>query len=400
MESKKKYHYIIIGILSLLSTVYLYAKVTLSLGLDLFDIQHNTLLLTDNDFQDEAIQLLEDSLPISINFFLSGVFYGIALLGIISTIVIYKIFKIRKWAAIHAIQLLMFCSIIYSDVLVHTTYKITLMVNFMQKGIIISLLFLLSLIASSYVPFSIKRKLYQNEFKFYSFSSVLAIGIYIGHIIITQCHSYYLDLLVITIAIVSQYLMRKLLKRKVYRQYILLLLLLIIFYTICLTDTGVKFSLTQYIDKITTLKILSSIVILLSIFNNYFLIKKYHRRQKKTEMFNSQYVLLVKNYHNLLLKAKGNKSLEIDAIGQSHVQTLSGTQDNLQEREEDPNIRNIYKLTEREINVLELIWEGLTNKEIAAELNISLSTTKYHISNIFIKLNVNSRTQLFTLKAK
>ncbi|MTG97658.1 winged helix-turn-helix transcriptional regulator [Myroides sp. BIT-d1] len=117
-------------------------------------------------------------------------------------------------------------------------------------------------------------------------------------------------------------------------------------------------------------------------------------------MFNSQYVLLVKNYHNLLLKAKGNKSLEIDAIGQSHVQTLSGTQDNLQEREEDPNIRNIYKLTEREINVLELIWEGLTNKEIAAELNISLSTTKYHISNIFIKLNVNSRTQLFTLKAK
>ena len=50
-------------------------------------------------------------------------------------------------------------------------------------------------------------------------------------------------------------------------------------------------------------------------------------------------------------------------------------------------------LTTRELEVLRLIVSGLTNQEIATQLVISISTTKKHISNIFSKLDVKSRTQ-------
>jgi len=50
-------------------------------------------------------------------------------------------------------------------------------------------------------------------------------------------------------------------------------------------------------------------------------------------------------------------------------------------------------LTSREVEVLELIAEGMINKEIAKTLYISEKTVKNHVSNIFKKLNVSDRTQ-------
>ncbi|MDP4182719.1 MAG: response regulator transcription factor [Bacillota bacterium] len=50
-------------------------------------------------------------------------------------------------------------------------------------------------------------------------------------------------------------------------------------------------------------------------------------------------------------------------------------------------------LTSREVEVIELIAEGLINKEIAKKLFISEKTVKNHVSNIFKKLNVSDRTQ-------
>ncbi len=50
-------------------------------------------------------------------------------------------------------------------------------------------------------------------------------------------------------------------------------------------------------------------------------------------------------------------------------------------------------LTPREVEVLKLIAEGLSNKEIAQELTISEKTVKNHINNIFSKLHVYDRSQ-------
>ncbi|MDQ3641750.1 MAG: response regulator transcription factor, partial [Actinomycetota bacterium] len=49
-------------------------------------------------------------------------------------------------------------------------------------------------------------------------------------------------------------------------------------------------------------------------------------------------------------------------------------------------------LTTREVQVLALVAKGRSNKEIAAELIISDRTVARHMSNIFTKLNVSSRT--------
>ncbi|MGI6149342.1 MAG: response regulator [Limnochordia bacterium] len=50
-------------------------------------------------------------------------------------------------------------------------------------------------------------------------------------------------------------------------------------------------------------------------------------------------------------------------------------------------------LTERELEVLRLIGEGLTNQEIADKLFIGVKTVKTHVSNILSKLGVTDRTQ-------
>ena len=51
-------------------------------------------------------------------------------------------------------------------------------------------------------------------------------------------------------------------------------------------------------------------------------------------------------------------------------------------------------ITPREKEVLKLVIEGKTNKEIAEELFISFSTAKKHISNILAKFGIENRTKL------
>jgi LuxR family maltose regulon positive regulatory protein len=59
----------------------------------------------------------------------------------------------------------------------------------------------------------------------------------------------------------------------------------------------------------------------------------------------------------------------------------------------------IEPLSEREIKVITFIAAGLSNKEIAQRLCVSLRTVKYHTTSIYIKLNVNGRAQA-AIKAK
>jgi len=53
----------------------------------------------------------------------------------------------------------------------------------------------------------------------------------------------------------------------------------------------------------------------------------------------------------------------------------------------------IDPLSQRELEVLRLIVDGATNKEIADELVLTVNTVKRHISNIFGKLHVSNRVQ-------
>ena len=53
----------------------------------------------------------------------------------------------------------------------------------------------------------------------------------------------------------------------------------------------------------------------------------------------------------------------------------------------------VEPLSERELEVLRLLANGHSNREIAKALIVTLGTVKTHVHNIYGKLNVQSRTQ-------
>ena len=70
------------------------------------------------------------------------------------------------------------------------------------------------------------------------------------------------------------------------------------------------------------------------------------------------------------------------------IENLQHQYENMKRSKEKGNM-----LTQRELEVLKLIAEGYTNKEISNKLFISPHTTRNHIANIFMKLNCNTRTK-------
>jgi LuxR family transcriptional regulator, maltose regulon positive regulatory protein len=95
------------------------------------------------------------------------------------------------------------------------------------------------------------------------------------------------------------------------------------------------------------------------------------------------------------------RGIELDYAGQllaALLEPKAGGQEESarkahRKRGPQPGAGLIEPLSDRELEVLNLIAQGLSNAEIASRLVISLSTVKGHTANIFSKLAVNSRTQ-------
>jgi DNA-binding NarL/FixJ family response regulator len=88
--------------------------------------------------------------------------------------------------------------------------------------------------------------------------------------------------------------------------------------------------------------------------------------------------------------AAGQSALAPEVTGKVVAQFTSGKglPDVLTDTQEDYD-----GLTERELGILELVGKGLSNKQIGKNLYISDRTVQAHLSNIFSKLGVNSRTE-------
>lgn len=329
------------------------------------------------------------ALPIfAMNYFISGLFYGMAMLSLLSTLVIYKIFKEKKWRIYFLIQILIVSYFILGDIQSFTTISPSIIDNYIQVGIIVAILMLTSLLLSTYFPFKTKKLFFKYELKIFTAISLIGIAFYFSNLFANPIQSPILNISIVLIFGLTQYFTYKLSKTGKYFLYPILIVLLIKFYTICFTKPMLFANIEEFTSSICALKVAAIAIILFSIINNYVLIKKFQKRNVENQVVISQYVALIKNYHELLLEEK-----KANSIKQSETISLKDHQENLCDY-----LKANYKLTERELNVLYLIWDGLSNKEIASELNISLSTTKYHIGNIYLKLNVNSRPQVFALK--
>lgn len=93
-------------------------------------------------------------------------------------------------------------------------------------------------------------------------------------------------------------------------------------------------------------------------------------------------------------------AIQVLACGESYIQPKLIPALNSRLIDRDSDKEKMQLLTDRELEVLVQIANGLLNKEIATTLNISERTVKNHISNIFKKIDVADRTQaaVFAIK--
>lgn len=93
-------------------------------------------------------------------------------------------------------------------------------------------------------------------------------------------------------------------------------------------------------------------------------------------------------------------AIQVLACGESYIQPKLIPALNSRLIDRDSDKEKMKLLTDRELEVLIQIANGLLNKEIATTLNISERTVKNHISNIFKKIDVADRTQaaVFAIK--
>jgi DNA-binding CsgD family transcriptional regulator len=75
---------------------------------------------------------------------------------------------------------------------------------------------------------------------------------------------------------------------------------------------------------------------------------------------------------------------------------FDSTEANINHSDEE-ELTFLEPLTERELEVLNLVAEGLSNPQIAKRLRVSRNTAKFHVSSIIAKLGASSRTEAVTL---
>ncbi|WP_242845436.1 response regulator transcription factor, partial [Clostridium sporogenes] len=97
------------------------------------------------------------------------------------------------------------------------------------------------------------------------------------------------------------------------------------------------------------------------------------------------YVLEGEKLLNIIKKLKNDKDIELTPKENNFIKNLINIM--------EPEKAKSELLTEREKEVMEILLEGASNKQIGEKLNISLATVKTHMINIYSKLQVSNRVQ-------
>ncbi len=114
---------------------------------------------------------------------------------------------------------------------------------------------------------------------------------------------------------------------------------------------------------------------------------------------------LCRPYEQAIILFEGNEASKREAISIIHDLGAAAVYEKMKQEMRVSGIRSIPRgirkttrlnpagLTEREMDILPLLKDGLQNREIASRLYISAKTVDHHISSILFKLDVNSRTK-------
>ena len=101
-------------------------------------------------------------------------------------------------------------------------------------------------------------------------------------------------------------------------------------------------------------------------------------------------LVLDRSTQRVMIVASGEGGMEIEDISMEKPESIvRSTVEPAVGLQKDP----IQQLSRKERAILEALSKGLTNRELSAELNVSINTVKFHLSNLFDKLSVRNRAQ-------
>lgn len=106
------------------------------------------------------------------------------------------------------------------------------------------------------------------------------------------------------------------------------------------------------------------------------------------------YIQLIKSIELLKMASLPSYFLTINIFNLIFVLKYFNTPSFIANNKLTDYFKQTYDITEKQSEIIELVIEGITYKQIAEKLFISPKTVDNHIQNIYKKLNVNSKMQL------
>jgi len=312
----------------------------------------------------------------NINFMINSLYYGLAIMSIIFNIVLYLIFRDKRFWLYSLLQLGIFVIFFYQDGMFYFFSKS----NWVNPHFLLWNIAICAVLSGIFAYYFLDLKKKVPRFK------QIAIPI-IGAIFLTvflytwtdmQLFRNLASLLFYLLPAICIYNAVKMFREDVYARFLVLsfgfIALVSVFYT-----------LNNYIDSpflsffgMDTIRFASTLEIISVSFAIIFKVRYLQDENERYRQELNRYLHELEEFKNIGDVFKKNINRE----------KVNGNEEVMQE------LKLLCHLTEREAEVLMCIFNRLTNQEISEKLFISLSTTKYHVSNLYLKLDVKNRKEI------
>lgn len=345
-------------------------------------------------FQDQTLKIpqvqLEDRLQFtsleSMRLFRIGLYYGLAIMSVVFNFVFYLIFKDRRFIIYCLLLLTTFISFFYEDGMFYffSNGRWTLDYLMVWNNSVTAL------IAIPFTKYFLDLHAFFRKYRaWYTYGSIALLlaallFTFTDHLIF-YATVYTLCFLLAGSCIV---LAVKQFKQDVYARFLVLAFGLVVI-------TAIFYVLYTHVDSETyhffdlgTFRLVSALEIISVSFAIIYKVRALQDENEKNRQELDKYLRSIEQVGTVDESLSPTTSVA-EPLQNSKIETRFSVGERLKDQ---------YDLTERELDVLLCIWDGLTNKEIADKLFITVSTTKYHIGNLYVKLDVKNRNQVQTLR--
>lgn len=314
----------------------------------------------------------------SVSLMRNSLYYGLAIMSIIFNFVLYYIFRDRRFILYSFLQLSLFVSFLYQDGMFY----------FFSQGTFIVPYFLIWNIAIcstlsgvfAYYFLDMKQKMPHFPRVAIPLAITMFTLVFLYSLTDLLFFRHIASALFLILPGICLYQAMRTVRQDVYARFLLFSFGVITFTSVC-------FFLNRYIDSsflsmfdINSIRIAS---VLEMICLSLALVFKVKAVQDENEAY----------------KEKINRHLsDLEQLKKTQYLYLKNGENKMDIKDEViAELKSHYDLTDREVDVLLCIWNRMTNQEITEKLYISINTTKYHIRRLYLKLEVNSREEVYRI---